>query len=97
MMPSGLADKLYWRPVAGLLRESFHCFKRLEGSGGGRRVRCVSLCGRHEIQRSGGQACRRPEVVLRCGICDGKEMDRRGWDESGPTLEPRLPKHLGYV
>lgn len=98
MMPSGLSDKLYWRQVGVLsdARGRYHCFKRA-ASGPNHRARCVSLCGRHAIERSGGQACRRPEVILRCGECDGREMERRGWEESGPTLEPRLPKRLGFV
>lgn len=86
---SGLKDKLYWREVGAM---NFHCFKRVEGSRGGTTAHCRSLCGRHEIKRSGGQASRRPESILRCGYCDGAEMQRRGWEESGPTLEPRLPK-----
>lgn len=84
---AGLRDKLYWRNVGG----DFHCFKRVEGGRGGTAARCISLCRREEISRSGGQASRRPEAILRCAICDGEEMKRRGWDESGPTLEPQFP------
>lgn len=83
---SGLRDKLYWRQVG----DAFHCFKKMAESKGGKAARCISLCKRFMIQRSGGQACARPEPVLRCGRCDGLEANRRGWDESGPTLVPRL-------
>lgn len=72
----GLTDKLYWRPS---LNGRFHCFKKMKGGG------FVSLCGRLERKRSGGQQCRRPIPLRRCGACDGHEMKRRGWDESGPT------------
>jgi len=78
---SGFRDKLYWRQVRSA--DVWHCFKKACGGG------YVSLCDRAEIPKSGGQECRRPRPVLRCGICDGKEMDRRGWDSSGPTLYPR--------
>lgn len=86
---SGLKDKLYWRRV--LTTGLFHCFKRSNGSRGGTKIRCVSLCERYEIHGSAGQASRRPEPAFRCGTCDAAEMRRRGWDESGPTLEPQLP------
>lgn len=88
----GLRDKLYWREVR---HGRFHCFRRLAGSGDGQPAACVSLCGAYEILRSGGQASRRPEPVLRCARCDGLECRRRGWDESGPTLEPRLSLERG--
>lgn len=78
----GLEDKIYWREVG---KFNFCAFVKSRGSG------YVSLCGRLRRDRSGGQASRRPEPILRCAICDGREMARRGWDESGPTLEPRLP------
>jgi hypothetical protein len=89
---SGFKDKLYWRVVANGI---FHCFKRLAGAGGGRAVRCISLCQAYEIPRTGGQESRRPEPILRCGRCDGLEANRRGWNESGPTLEPRLGRSHG--
>jgi len=78
---SGLRDKLYWRRVDD---GPWHCFKGLDIGGFG------SLCGKHEIAKSGGQDSRRPEPIFRCGRCDGAEMNRRGWDESGPTLAPLL-------
>lgn len=71
---AGLRDKLYWREVHG----RWHCFKKAG------HPLYVSLCGRHERTRSGGQAISRPRPELRCGLCDGREMDRRGWTESGP-------------
>ena len=94
MSLSGFKDKLYWREVPG---GRFHCFKRLEGSGGGKPAHCISLCGAYEIPRSGGQASRRPEPILRCARCDGLESNRRGWDGSGPTLEPRLPDNHPFA
>lgn len=78
---SGFKDKLYWRQSASYL---WHCYKRLEGGG------YVSLCGRSTRERSGGQACNRPEPILRCGGCDSTEIQRRGWAESGPTLVPQI-------
>lgn len=77
----GLTDKLYWRFTG-----RWHCFTRVEGGG------YISLCGNHSLKRSGGQSSRRPEPILRCGRCDNLEMDRRGWAESGPTLEPQLTR-----
>lgn len=70
---SGLRDKLYWRPVAG----RWHCFKKADEG-------FMALCGAAALDQSGGQSIARPPAVMRCGICDGKEMDRRGWEESGP-------------
>ncbi len=72
----GLSDKLYWRKLA---TERWHCYKKVEGGG------FQSLCGPHFTSRSHGQECRRPSVHRRCGRCDGLEMERRGWDESGPA------------
>lgn len=81
-MPSGLSDKLYWRDVPHTMR--FHCYAKV-------RTGCFqSLCGKYTIERSGGQASERPEAVLRCALCDGAEIDRRGWEESGPVLKPRM-------
>lgn len=73
---SGLSDKLYWRasPV-GL----FHCFKKQHGGG------FRSLCGDWTLERSGGGAMHRPPVYQRCARCDGEEIKRRGWEESGPA------------
>lgn len=77
----GLKDKLFWRPVN---RDDWHCFKKLcRVDGGG----YISLCGRHERPRSGGQSICRPPSVLRCARCDVLEMKRRGWDEGGPDSE----------
>lgn len=51
--------------------------------------RYMSLCNAWYMERSGGQAIRRPIPLMRCGACDGAEMKRRGWDESGPaTVQP---------
>lgn len=94
---SGFRDKLYWRRVSEFdasdrlhARANWHCFKKTKvGSG---RSKLVSLCQRHEIERSGGQAITRPIAVLRCALCDAFEMKRRGWDESGPeTIDHQKP------
>lgn len=77
----GLTDKLYWRPINGYGGQ-WHCFRKSLMGG---TSRYVSLCGRWRRGRSGGQSCHRPEVGMRCGECDGREMDRRGWTESGPA------------
>lgn len=79
---SGLRDKLYWRSAVSRRDEvtvRFHCFKKHEQGG------YISLCGYEWRRNSGGQGCRRPRAELRCGICDGAEMKRRGWSESGPA------------
>lgn len=90
-MSSGFTDKLFWRSIPRLSPDTAHCFKKSDGHG------WVSLCGRWVTKRIGGQACSRPRPELRCGLCDGLEMERRGWDESGPdTLRTRglaLPRH----
>ena len=77
----GLADKLYWRPLRGI----WCCFRKVRNRG-----YYVSLCGWRKRKRSGGQAARRPEAVLRCGRCDGLEIQRRGWEESGPVTERQI-------
>jgi hypothetical protein len=77
---AGLRDPIYWRPFG-----RFHAFVRVKGEPG---VKYASLCGRVAYgprERIGGQATRRPSPELRCGLCDGLEMERRGWAESGPT------------
>ena len=79
-MPIGLTDKLYWR--------NHHCLVRAPS----RQYRYVSLCGRAEQYVIGGQECRRPPVHERCAICDGLEMKRRGWSESGPASATRKAK-----
>jgi hypothetical protein len=78
-MSSGFRDKLYWRLVDG--HWAFHCFKKNRSRG------FVALCGRAELRRSGGQGIARPEAWQRCGLCDGIEMRRRGWSESGPKTK----------
>jgi hypothetical protein len=77
--PEGLTDKLYWR----IARGEWHCFKKLAQVRG-----FVSLCRRREIALVLGQKISRPEAPLRCGVCDGLEMERRGWEGSGP-VSPR--------
>lgn len=77
-MLSGLMDKLFWRPVRG---GRWHCLKSVQGGG------YQSLCGGVTRARSGGQAICRPPSILRCALCDGAEMKRRGWEEGGPDSE----------
>lgn len=73
-------DKLYWRQAEYAVEgAALHCFKK-RGCG----VGYISLCEKHIRKRSGGQACKRPPALMRCAICDNREMDRRGWEESGP-------------
>ena len=81
----GLRDKLYWRYFGAL----YHCLKKTATEDGRHEFR--SLCGHYSKATGtlGGQDCRRPDPRLRCGVCDGKEMKRRGWEESGPTLYPK--------
>jgi hypothetical protein len=76
----GLTDKLFSRKA----RCGWHCFKRLDQARG-----YVSLCQRREIAIVRGQKISRPEARLRCGLCDGLEITRRGWDGSGPASPPR--------
>lgn len=88
---AGLADKLYWRLPAGYTaRSAYHCFKKAG------KKRYVALCGRFELTTTGGQAIDRPIELARCAICDGREMARRGADESLPErIDPKrhpLPK-----
>lgn len=79
---AGFRDKLYWRRDPTIIAEKWHCLKKTRLADG--RTLFVSLCGRYEQNVSGGQAITRPAVHLRCGLCDGSEMQRRGWQESGP-------------
>jgi hypothetical protein len=72
----GRIDKLYWRKARG----EFYCFKKLAQVRG-----YVSLCQRLEIAMVRGREISRPEAALRCGVCDGREMERRGWVGSGPV------------
>jgi hypothetical protein len=74
--PGALTDKLYWRKARG----EWHCFKKLPQVRG-----YVSLCQRLEIAMVRGRQISRPEAALRCGVCDGLEMERRGWEGSGPV------------
>ena len=77
----GLTWKPKWRQVdAG---GEFHCFMK-DGHGG-----YVSLCGRYEVKRTGGQQCHRPHALRRCARCDLGEMQVYGRDES---MEPSPPK-----
>jgi hypothetical protein len=77
--PEGLTDKLFWRKARG----EWHCFKKLAQVRG-----YVSLCQRREIALVLGQQIARPEADLRCSLCDGVEMELRGWDSAGP-VSPR--------
>jgi hypothetical protein len=72
----GLTDNLFWRKA----RKQWHCFKKIAQVRG-----YVSLCQRLEIAMVRGREISRPEAVLRCGVCDGLEMERRGWVGSGPV------------
>lgn len=87
MIPRGLADKIYWRPMSQWRWCAF-----VRGVRGGPRY--VSLCGRSHRSRSGGQECARPPAMLRCVGCDLEELDRRGWEESGAEL-PEWRSHAG--
>jgi hypothetical protein len=78
--PEGLTDKLYWCKS----RDEWHCFRKLPQVRG-----YVSLCQRREIALVQGQQIARPEARLRCGLCDGVEMARRGWEGSGPASPRR--------
>lgn len=66
-----LRDKLYWRSENG-----WHCYQRVAAG------RYQALCGRFEVKRIGNQKLNRPAALLRCGRCDGLEMERRGLEES---------------
>ena len=46
----------------------------------------------NRLSNSGGQSIDRPAAVKRCAKCDGLEMKRRGWDESGPERPDRRTK-----
>jgi hypothetical protein len=74
--PKRLTDHLYWRKARG----QWHCFKKIAQVRG-----YVSLCQRLEIAMVRGREISRPEAALRCGMCDGLEMERRGWVGSGPV------------
>jgi hypothetical protein len=72
----GLIDNLYWRKA----RKQWQCFKKIAQVRG-----FVSLCERQEITSVRGKEISRPEVALRCEVCDRLEMKRRGWEGSGPV------------
>jgi hypothetical protein len=74
--PKRVTDHLYWRKARG----QWHCFKKIAGVRG-----YVSLCQRQEIAMVRGREISRPEAALRCGVCDGLEMELRGWEGSGPV------------
>lgn len=78
-MGIGLTDKLYWRPGDD---GRFHCFKRLSESSRRPGEKFISLCHRQTKPVAGGGRLARPPVGMRCGMCDGLEMKRRGKDES---------------
>jgi hypothetical protein len=67
---------LYWRKA----RKQWHCFKKIAQVRG-----FISLCEHHEITFVRGKEISRPEVALRCEVCDRLEMERRGWEGSGPV------------
>jgi hypothetical protein len=75
-MLEGLTDKLYWRRARG----EWHCFKKIAQVRG-----FISLCHRQENTFVHGRQIARPEARLRCEVCDGLEMARRGWEGSGPA------------
>ena len=77
-MSTGFTDKLFWRFGNGVA----HCFKHEAEA---RPRSWISLCQRRRIFRSGGQKVARPDAMMRCSLCDIREMARRGWDESGPA------------
>lgn len=56
-------------------------------------VRYGSLCGVWQMERSGGQDCRRPYPLMRCARCDNLEMQMRGWDEPGIESKSFLDLH----
>jgi hypothetical protein len=76
----GHPDKLYWRKARG----EWHCVKKLPHVRG-----YISLCQGREISFVQGQQIARPEADLRCSVCDGVEMVRRGWEGSGPASPRR--------
>jgi hypothetical protein len=78
--PGAITDKLYWRKARG----QWHCFKKIAQVRG-----YVSLCQRLEITSLRGNEISRPEVALRCEVCDRLEMARRGWGRSGPASSRR--------
>ncbi|NIQ81496.1 MAG: hypothetical protein GTN93_26060 [Anaerolineae bacterium] len=69
-----MQHKPKWRWIGG----KAHCFIK------GADVPYLSLCERHTLDKAYGGSVRRPPAWMRCGRCDGLEMDLLGWDESGP-------------
>jgi|HubBroStandDraft_6_1064221.scaffolds.fasta_scaffold293621_3 hypothetical protein len=51
-------------------------------------------CELREIALVHGQQIGRPEARLRCSVCDGLEMARRGWGGSGPVSPRRAGRSL---
>jgi hypothetical protein len=76
-MSKGLTDKLFWREIKCGFTVA-HCFKRRQGGG------FISLCDRYVRKKSNGQKCWRPPPAWRCPLCDGREMSRRGVEQSMP-------------
>lgn len=72
-----LQYKPKWRWIHG----RSHCFVK------GENAPYESLCGQHTLDKAYGGACRRPPPYMRCGRCDGLEMDMLGWEESGPETK----------
>ena len=71
-----MAHKPKWRWVG----QVSHCFVKADEAAP---IKYRSLCGRYVRATAGGGAARRPPPWLRCGACDGAEMDMLGWSESG--------------
>ena len=81
---TAFAYKIYWRPIG----QVWHAFWKYNGPAG---RRWYSLCTdshgpRWNLSRSGGQSVARPPPLLRCPLCDGREMDIRHFDQSLPEL-----------
>ena len=91
---SGLRDKLYWRPR----RDTWHCYRK-ETKSEGAYFRTLCTFGlpinSHIVSKGpGGQKTARPPALLRCAVCDGLEMERRGWSESGSESKDWRDKEL---
>jgi hypothetical protein len=77
---SGFTDKLYWRLGPG---QFAHCFTKSRLGRGYRYISLCGLAGRPTV--GGGQGIGRPPAEWRCTLCDVAEINRRGWDSSGPS------------
>lgn len=89
----GFTDKLYWR--GSRHTGKWHCYAPANVRRSGRR-HYEALCHpRIVLVRSGGQACARPPVPVRCTECNEAEMERRKWSHPGPVLPDW--KDRGYV